>query len=308
MKAINKKKYGEIMSEYETAMNYHRWQKLWYRNEFGIRAPGIEYVMDYNERIEFAKCYKDIFYLVEKYCKFITRNGSVYISLYDFQKKAIGDLMNNRYVCVYGSRQVGMDICLISYMIYNIITGNKRKVIAFTAGQTTSVSKELMKKVIEVYKSIPFYLKPGVKTKTTDFVEFENGVILSTTNGYRYWSYSDNDEHDPRKQVDEFIGINVGYFNSTGEQEITSMIPIISEKSTGKMILTTTGQSSNETFNSIVRDSLRPETDPRKNAFKSTIVHWHQVPKRGEKWMEEQKKILGSKEEFEKNYDITLPD
>lgn len=308
MKAINKERYGEIMSEYESAMNYHRYQKLWYRNEFGIRAPGIEYTMNQDERIEWARCYNDIFYLIENYCKFLTVEGKSYIKLYDFQKNMISDLINNRYVCFYGSRQVGMDVVIASYLIYNIITGNKRRVFAFTAGHATAVSRDLMGKIMEIYKSIPFYLKPGVVTKTQDFVEFENGVIVSTTNGYRYWTYSEDDKHDPKKEVDEFIGTQVGYFNKIGENEITSMIPLISEKTDGKVILTTTGQSSNESFNGIVRDSLRPDTDPRKNAFKSTIVHWHQIPSRGKEWMEEQKKMLGSEEQFRKEYDISLAD
>lgn len=73
-----------------------------------LKKVGVTQQMSEHEVNEFIKCKVDPIYFAEKYVKIITLDsGFVTINLYPFQKEAILDIHNNRFVIVKAGRQVG---------------------------------------------------------------------------------------------------------------------------------------------------------------------------------------------------------
>ena len=151
-----------------------------------------------------------------------------------------------------------------------------------------------------MYKSVPFYMKHGILSRTKQHIEFENGNILTTDT-----SYIKNYNEDGSINIDQVIALDYGYFTHSSNEKLLNYITDITKTNSGKLILTTTGKSDNIQLNEIFYNSLRSDSDPRKNSFKGHAVQWWQVPNRGKEWLHDQLALLGE-EQFRKEYEISL--
>ena len=99
---------GDITDKINDGIVVKRHQNPWFKNEVGVRRQGIKFRMTPEEEEEYIKCYLDIKYFAEKYCKIKTEDGSVQlVSLRDYQEDIIDLYMKNRFSILCGSRQIG---------------------------------------------------------------------------------------------------------------------------------------------------------------------------------------------------------
>lgn len=73
-----------------------------------LKKAGVHIQITKAERQEFEKCYNDVNYFIEKYCKIVSLDrGLVNFDLYDFQKEMVDIMSNNRFSIFVTARQMG---------------------------------------------------------------------------------------------------------------------------------------------------------------------------------------------------------
>lgn len=99
---------NEINEKINDGVVIKRHQNPWFKNEVGVKRSGIKFRMTPEEEEEYIKCYLDIHYFAEKYCKIKTEDGSIQlVKLRDYQKDIIDLYSKNRFSILCGSRQIG---------------------------------------------------------------------------------------------------------------------------------------------------------------------------------------------------------
>lgn len=83
-------------------------EKLWFKNQRGVRKAGIAFAMTNKEVSEYAKCKLSVHYFAEKYCKIKVEDGTIdNMKLRDYQKDIIDLYTKNRFSILMASRQTG---------------------------------------------------------------------------------------------------------------------------------------------------------------------------------------------------------
>ncbi len=105
----NKQNHGEKITFAE---------KIWFKNEVGVRRAKLQFAMTKKELDEYSKCKMNIHYFAEKYCKIKREDGTIGpMVLRDYQKKIIDLFTKNNYSILMASRQTGKCNTLITKVI-----------------------------------------------------------------------------------------------------------------------------------------------------------------------------------------------
>lgn len=108
---------------------------------------------------ELKKCSKDPIHFIQNYCKVI--NGltgkEVLFNLFPYQFRLINAVINNQNVVALWPRQSGKTECMVSYMLWFAMFKSNQNVL-MVAHKYEHVS-EIMKRIKQVYESLPFWLK-----------------------------------------------------------------------------------------------------------------------------------------------------
>ena len=105
---LTTEKVKEIQEKERLALPLKLNERLWFKNNNGIRRPGLKFSMTQEELEEYIKCKLSVYYFAEHYCKIKLEDGSIgQMKLRDYQKDIIKLYTENRYSILMASRQSG---------------------------------------------------------------------------------------------------------------------------------------------------------------------------------------------------------
>ena len=250
-----------------------------YHGNPNLKPLGYQHDFSQEEIEEYVKCKNDPVYFIEKYVKIITLDrGLQPFKLYDCQKEKVDCIMNNRRVVLMEGRQQGKTVtsaaCILHYTIFE-----EDKTVAIMANKS-SAAREVLNRYQIMYENLPIWMQQGVKVWNKGDVELENNskVLTAATTAAAIrgksvnWLYIDEAAIIPNNIADEFF---------------TSVYPTISAGETTKILLTSTPLGYNH-FWKFWNESLEGV-----NGFENMFIPYYEIPGRDEKWLEQQKQLLG---------------
>ena len=250
-----------------------------YHGNPNLKPLGYQHDFSQEEIEEYVKCKNDPVYFIEKYVKIITLDrGLQPFKLYDCQKEKVDVIMNNRRVVLMEGRQQGKTVtsaaCILHYTIFE-----EDKTVAIMANKSAA-AREVLNRYQIMYENLPIWMQQGVKTWNKGDVELENNskVLTAATTAAAIrgksvnWLYIDEAAIIPNNVADEFF---------------TSVYPTISAGETTKILLTSTPLGYNH-FWKFWNESLEGV-----NGFENMFIPYYEIPGRDDKWLEEQKQLLG---------------
>jgi hypothetical protein len=300
---------SEIVEEIEQRDNLgkilKRYEKIWFSNLKGIRKPNLTFAMSDSEFEEYIKCKINIHYFADNYCKIKLEDGSIgQMKLREYQKDIIDLYTKNSRCILMASRQVGKTVsAAIAILHFVMFNDDKGCMIVANKGKTV---KEIIRKIKDIYKLLPFFLKKGVTNWSETQVSFENNSRIQTENRTKEPSigftidllYLDEFAHIPDNFIRDYYG---------------AIVPVVSSINNSRIIITSTPNGYNMFWELITAAEL-PDDDPMKNPYKAMRVYWNQVDGREDTKI----KILDFKikkyglskssilREIREKYDITL--
>ncbi len=256
-----------------TSMGFQipRHQNPWFKNEIGVRKRGCPYGWTTHEITEFAKCKMDIHYFANNYCKIKTEDGFVkQMKLRDYQYKVLDVYDKNRFVINMSSRQTGKTVtAAITMLHYCIFNDNKGVMIVANKGDTVI---EIVDKIKNIYKLLPFFLKPGIVNWSQKAIVFENGCRIKTQARSKEPAIGFTIDF---LYMDEFAHIPA----AIARHYYKAAVPTVSSINNSKILITSTPNGAN-LFKELVEGAEKPEGHPDKNQYKCIRVYWHEVPGR----------------------------
>ena len=250
-----------------------------YHGNPNLKPLGYQHDFTEEEIKEYVKCKDDPVYFIEKYVKIITLDkGLQPFKLYECQKRKVDCIMNNRRVVLMEGRQQGKTVtsaaCILHYTIFE-----EDKTVAIMANKS-SAAREVLNRYQIMYENLPLWMQQGVKVWNKGDVELENNskVLTAATTAAAIrgksvnWLYIDEAAIIPNNIADEFF---------------TSVYPTISAGETTKILLTSTPLGYNHFW------KFWNESVEGVNGFENMFIPYYEIPGRDEKWLEEQKQLLG---------------
>lgn len=263
-----------------------------YHGKKDLRDTGITFEKTEEEEEEYRKCALDIIYFVSNYVKFKNDKGFTLVKLRDYQEDflhMLGDeiwddklqdvRMKNRRCISMQSRQTGKSTTVVSYFAWFMLFHADRQLL-ITANKE-STTKEILKKAMDVFKALPYFLKPGIEEYSKTTLRIENGSSLRAvaTTGDSATGDSINilliDECAliPQNIIKEFWA---------------SVFPTMSSFEQSQIIVLSTPRGRSGLFYDLYTGAINGT-----NGFVYKRVDWWQVPGHDEKWKEEQISAFG---------------
>ena len=195
---------------------------------------------------------------------------------------------------------VSAAIVILHFVLFN---DDKGCMIVANKGKTV---KEIIRKIKDIYKLLPFFLKKGATNWNETQIAFENNSRIQTENRTKEPSigftidllYLDEFAHIPDNFIRDYYG---------------SIVPVVSSINNSRIIITSTPNGYNMFWELLTAAEL-PDGDPMKNPYTAMRVYWNQVPGREDtkiKIVDAKLKKFGFNKanilrEIRENYDITL--
>jgi len=155
-----------------------------------------------------------------------------------------------------------------SIVILHLAIFSDDKGVMIVANKNDTV-KEIIRKIKDIYKLLPFYLKVGVTNWNEKQIAFENNSRVQSQARSKEPSIGFTID---LLYLDEFAKVP----NNIIRQFYGSAVPTVSSIENSKIIITSTPDGYN-LFWEILTDAERPKEDPRWNKFESLRVYWYQV-------------------------------
>lgn len=290
MKIYTKEDLIKIDDKYRLGYPLNRYERIWHQTIVGVRKAGLFYALSTDELREYAKSFSGIDYFANNHCNIKKEDGRMgKMELRDYQKDIINHFNKNKYSIFFASRQIGKTVAMCISLLHRLLFKDDQKIIIITnKGET---GKEILRKLKDIYKSLPFYLKQGVTSWNEKLIVFENSSRIELFSNGTDWKNYDI------IYVDEFSKIPGRIIEPIYEEIMKNL------KEDAKFIISS-GPNGLNLFYQLVQDSERDEKDPRKNKFKTLRTYYWQVPGRDEKWINEQIMMLGSYAAFKQEYDL----
>ena len=158
---------------------------------------------------------------------------------------------------------VSAAIVILHFVLFN---DEKGCMIVANKGKTV---KEIIKKIKDIYKLLPFFLKKGVINWNETQIAFENNSRIQTENRTKDPSigftidllYLDEFAHIPNNYVADYY---------------SAIVPVVSAVENSRIIITSTPKGFNM-FYDLLMGAEKDENDPLKNPYKAMRVYWYQV-------------------------------
>lgn len=254
-------------------------EQVSYHGNPNLKPLAYQHDFTKEEIKEYMKCKENPVYFIENYVKIITLDqGLQPFKLYDCQKEKVDVIMNNRRVVLMEGRQQGKTVtaaaCILHYTIFE-----EDKTVAIMANKSAA-AREVLNRYQIMYENLPLWMQQGVRVWNKGDVELENNskVLTAATTAAAIrgksvnWLYIDEAAIIPNNVADEFF---------------TSVYPTISAGETTKILLTSTPLGYNHFW------KFWNEAEKKTNGFEHMFIPYYEIPGRDEKWLEEQKQLLG---------------
>jgi hypothetical protein len=246
----------------------------------------VEYTKD--QILEYQKCAGDPLYFMEKYVRIVSLDhGLVPFKMYDFQKKIVQTIHDNRFTICKLPRQSGKSTTTISYLLHFALF-NPNSNIAILANKS-STARDILSRLQLAYENLPKWLQQGVINWNKGNIELENKSTIvaaaTSSSAIRGGSYN-------IIFLDEFAFVPV----NIAEMFFSSVYPTISSGQKTKMIIVSTPYGMNHYY------KLWTDAENGNNDYVPIEVHWSEVPGRDEEWKEATIRNT-SKEQFQQEFE-----
>lgn len=135
-----------------------------------------------NQILELQKCANDPIYFAENYIKIVSLDeGLISFKPYNFQKKIIKTIHENRFSICKIARQAGKSTATIAYLLWCVLF-NREYSVAMLANKL-STAKELLSKLKVAYENLPKWMQQGIIEWNKTSIVLENGskIMVSPT-------------------------------------------------------------------------------------------------------------------------------
>lgn len=277
-----------------------------FEGEVEFRAADLLFQLTEAEKEEWQACAINPIYFIEKYCRFMTDKGRRTVSLREYQKRfihLIGDeiwddeldvsLPLSRFCIALMSRQMGKTTTVAAYFCWYMCFHKDRNLAVVANKEKTA--KEIVSKMIDVFKGLPFFLRPGIINKSVTALKLDNGCYMycaatsktPATGDTIHVMYIDEAALIPNNIMDDFWA---------------SVYPTLSASKVSQIILTSTPRGRQNLFYRLWDGSKK-----KMNSFKNIRVDWWEHPDHDEAWAEEQRRNFTPElfaQEFELQFDV----
>ena len=254
--------------------------KKYFNNDVKIKQAGYSHTYSSDEIKEMVMCSTDFIYFCLKYIKIVDQDKAQLIpfDFYDYQKRLYQAYNSSNRVIVLAPRQSGKSVFTIAYLLW-YATFNELKNIVLVANKEKTAKKTL-KKLKEMYKNLPFFMKQGVIEWNQMNISFENG-----SNIYAESTSSSGNRGDSVSilYIDEAAIIPPNLW----EEFYTSVYPTISAIKSAKIIISSTPKGFNFFYN-MWNLAKNGQSD-----FTPFRVYWNEIPGRDERYREKTINDLG---------------
>jgi hypothetical protein len=230
----------------------------------------VEYTKE--QIVEYQKCSTNPIYFMEKYIKIVSLDeGLVPFNMYDFQKKIVNTIHNNRFTICKLPRQSGKSTTTISYLLHYALF-NPNSNIAILANKS-STARDILGRLQLAYENLPRWLQQGVINWNKGSIELENksSIVAAATSSSAIRGGSFNIIF-----LDEFAFVP----SNIAESFFSSVYPTISAGKNTKMIIVSTPYGMNMFY------KLWTDSTEKRNDYVPIEVHWSEVPGRDQAWKE----------------------
>ena len=228
--------------------------------------------------IELKRCMNDPIYFMENFIMVVhPTNGTVPFVLYDFQRRMVDAVHNNKDTVILASRQLGKTTVIAMYILWFALF-NKSKTCVI-ASKSMEHAVEIMARIKFAYEELPNWLKAGCKFFNRTSIEFDNGSKIKC---------EATSERTGRGGSPAILMVDEIAFISRNIQDKmwASLAPSLSTG--GKFVLTSTPNGDSDLFATIWRGAMSGV-----NSFKPVQAMWYEHPDRGEEYYNEMKVKLG---------------
>jgi hypothetical protein len=230
----------------------------------------VEYTKE--QIVEYQKCSTNPIYFMEKYIKIVSLDeGLVPFNMYDFQKKIVNTIHDNRFTICKLPRQSGKSTTTISYLLHYALF-NPNSNIAILANKS-STARDILGRLQLAYENLPRWLQQGVINWNKGSIELENksSIVAAATSSSAIRGGSFNIIF-----LDEFAFVP----SNIAESFFSSVYPTISAGKNTKMIIVSTPYGMNMFY------KLWTDSAEKRNDYVPIEVHWSEVPGRDQAWKE----------------------
>lgn len=263
-----------------------------------IKKPGeIERISDveFQRRVlEIAKCKRDIVYFAEKYFRVINLDKGLHIiKLYDVQKEFLRFLVdNNKVICVSG-RQQGKSTIYCIYSMWLACFHSEKKIMILANKATTAL--ELLGRISMGYEYLPHWIKPACLVYNKGELTFSN---MSSIRAFASSSDAARGFSANCVILDEFAFLQ----KSIADKLFTSVYPTISSSKSGKIIIVSTPNGTDNLYYDIWCQANSKEVGKNLDGWKPFEMYWYQVPGHDLAWKERQIAAIGA-QRFAQEFD-----
>ena len=295
----------QIIEDYKNGYEYDT--TPFKEGDIELRAPNISFEYTPEELMEFQKCMENAEYFIETYCKFQTDKGRQSVKLRDYQKdiintvsaqhfdESIGEMVpDNKNVCIMASRQIGKTTTTAAFMAHYLCFNVDKNIMVLANKDATA--KEIVDKIIQIFRGLPYFLKPGALNFGKTGLNLDNGCRLlsaattaSTSIGFTIH----------KLMIDEMAHIQDGII----EPFWRSVYPTLSSSAVSQCIIISTPNGTNMFYDIYSKSSL----GTKKNSFTGIRVDYWQVPGHDDKWAAAMKADFGEEffaQEFELQFNV----
>jgi hypothetical protein len=273
-----------------------------FMRDLDLRAANIPFRMTEEEMDEYQKCFDDPIYYSEHYAKFMTDHGLSTVDLRDYQKNVINTVTEeeydstndlllpmNRNIVWMSARQSGKTTTIAVFLSWMIIFHVDRNILIVANKEKTAI--EIVDKIINIFKGLPFWLKPGTEQWGKTALKLDNGskILSSATTNTASIGFTIH-----CVLLDEFAHIPENIVNNFWR----SVYPTLSSSKVSQCIITSTPNGTTNKFYEIVTGSIEG-----KNSFRYIRTDYWEVPEHDEAWAAQMRADFGD-EEFAQEFEL----
>jgi hypothetical protein len=250
-----------------------------------INTP-VEFTQE--QIVEYQKCADDPIYFMLNYVQIVSLDkGLIPFAMYDFQKKIVKTIHNNRFTICKLPRQSGKSTTTVAYLLHYALF-NPNSNIALLANKS-STARDILGRLQLAYENLPKWMQQGVINWNKGNIELENKSTIvaaaTSSSAIRGGSYN-------IIFLDEFAFVPA----NIAEQFFSSVYPTISSGNKTKMIIVSTPMGMNQFY------KLWTDAENKRNDYIPIEVHWSEVPGRDQKWKAETIRNT-SQEQFQQEFE-----
>ena len=261
-----------------------------------LLKPDLVYQRTPEEVEDYIKCMKEPLYFASK-CFIKTPTGMKPCVLRDYQERYIMHLVNNRFSILRAARQCGKSVTTAIFCLWKILFHTDKMALLLSKSGPAGV--DLLSKIKDMYRYLPYYLKPGVLKWNQSEIAFDNNSSMST------------EPFSPTAGLGKtinFLVLDEFAWCPPNDVELfyNNIIPTVTTDTSANVCIISTQNGFNLFY------KLFTAAEKHENIYAPMTVNWWDVPnwdsenkcwvKRDEAWRKQMIGILGSEEKFEYQY------